>query len=60
MKPPNRMVTLAAFFRRERALHRAVEMVRLVEAGDLAQSHAFRRQPLLDFRIIFNLDESSP
>ncbi len=47
----------AAFFCRKSALDRAVEMCRPVKSGNLPQAHTLRFQSLLDFRIIFNLDE---
>src|SRR5580704_15353312 len=43
----------------KRTLHRAVEMVGRVQAGDLAQAHAFGGQSLFNLGIVFNLNQVS-
>ena len=48
---------LAALVGGKGPLDRAVEVGGLVKSGNLAQAHAFSFQALLDFRVIFNLDE---
>ena len=48
---------LAAFFSSKRALYRAVEMIALVETGNLSQPHPLRFQALLDFFVFLNLNE---
>ena len=48
---------LIALFGGEGALYGTMEMVGLIEPCDFAQPHAFRFQALLDFGVIFNLDE---
>ena len=48
---------LAAFFSGKCALHRTVEVCWLVKPGNFPQAHALGFKALLDFRVIFNLDE---
>jgi hypothetical protein len=44
-------------FGSEGALHGAMEVSGLIESGNFPQAHALCFQSLLDFRVIFNLDE---
>jgi hypothetical protein len=49
---------LAALLCRKHALDWAVEVVGPVQAGEFAQAKSFRRQTLLNFTILLDLDES--